>query len=89
MVEIHPTAGSFKLMLDKAWKHSIRGIEDSFAYAKDKWDKSPATPDFKVGNLALVSTTNFNKIKGCENLKVFFSGNFHIKAFHGENAIEV
>ncbi|MBW0555907.1 hypothetical protein O181_095622 [Austropuccinia psidii MF-1] len=63
LIEIHPTAASFKGMLDKARKHAVRCMEDSFAYAKDKWDKSHAIPDFKVGDLVLVSTTNFNNIK--------------------------
>ncbi|MBW0539740.1 hypothetical protein O181_079455 [Austropuccinia psidii MF-1] len=89
LVEIHPTAASFKGMLDRARKHAVRFMEDSFAYAKDKWDKSHATPDFKVGDLVLVSTTNFNNIKGCKNLKYSFSGPFVIKALHGENAVEV
>ncbi|MBW0588949.1 hypothetical protein O181_128664 [Austropuccinia psidii MF-1] len=39
LVEIHPTAASFKGMLDKARKYAVRCMEDSFAYAKDKWDK--------------------------------------------------
>ncbi|MBW0542230.1 hypothetical protein O181_081945 [Austropuccinia psidii MF-1] len=64
-------------------------MEDSFSYAKDKWDKSHATPDFKVGYLVLVSTTNFNNIKGCKKLKDSFSGPLFIKALHGENAVEV
>ncbi|MBW0567911.1 hypothetical protein O181_107626 [Austropuccinia psidii MF-1] len=64
-------------------------MEDSFAYARDKWDKSHATPDFKVGYLVLVSTTNFNNIKGFKKLKYSFAGTFVIKALHGENAIEV
>ncbi|MBW0468467.1 hypothetical protein O181_008182 [Austropuccinia psidii MF-1] len=64
-------------------------MEDSFASAKDKWDKSHSTPDFKVGYLVLVSTTSFNNIKGCKNLKDSFSGPSAIKALHGENAIEV
>ncbi|MBW0535113.1 hypothetical protein O181_074828 [Austropuccinia psidii MF-1] len=89
LVEIHPTAGSFEGILDKTRKHAIRFMEDSFAYAKDKWDKSPATPDFKVGDLVLLSTTNFNNIKGCKKLKDSFSGPFFIKALHGENAVEV
>ncbi|MBW0583458.1 hypothetical protein O181_123173 [Austropuccinia psidii MF-1] len=76
-------------MLDKARKHAVRCMEDSFAYAKDKWDKSHATPDFKVGGLVLVSTTNFNNIKGCKMLKDLFAGHFFIKALHGENAVEV
>ncbi|MBW0586277.1 hypothetical protein O181_125992 [Austropuccinia psidii MF-1] len=76
-------------MIDKARKHAVRCMEDSFAYSKDKWHKSHATPDFKVGDLVLVSTTNFNNIKGCKKLKDFFAGPFAIKALHGENAVEV
>ncbi|MBW0584849.1 hypothetical protein O181_124564 [Austropuccinia psidii MF-1] len=64
-------------------------MEDSFAYAKDKWDISPATAYFKVGDLVLVSTTNFNNIKGCKKLKDSFEGPFVIKALHGENSVEV
>ncbi|MBW0581367.1 hypothetical protein O181_121082 [Austropuccinia psidii MF-1] len=89
LVEIHPTAASFKGMLDKNRKHAIRFIKDSFAYAKDRWDKSHATRDFKVGDLVLVSTTNFNNIKGCKILKDSFAGPFVIKALHGENVVEL
>ncbi|MBW0521202.1 hypothetical protein O181_060917 [Austropuccinia psidii MF-1] len=39
LVEIHPTASSFKGMLEKARKHAVRFMEDSFSHAKDKWDK--------------------------------------------------
>ncbi|MBW0581346.1 hypothetical protein O181_121061 [Austropuccinia psidii MF-1] len=80
-------AGSFEGMLEKARKHAIRFMEDSFAYAEVKWDKSHATPDFKVGDLVLVATTNFNNIKGCKKLKDSFSGPFSIEALHGENEI--
>ncbi|MBW0518264.1 hypothetical protein O181_057979 [Austropuccinia psidii MF-1] len=76
-------------MLDKARKHAVRCMEDSFAYSKDKWDKSYATSDFKVGDLVLVSTTKFNNIKGFKTLKDSFSGTFVIKVLYGENAIEV
>ncbi|MBW0562198.1 hypothetical protein O181_101913 [Austropuccinia psidii MF-1] len=62
---------------------------DSFAYAKDKWDKSHATPDFKVRDLVLGSTTKFNNIKGCKKLKESFAGPFVIKNLHGENSVEV
>ncbi|MBW0525757.1 hypothetical protein O181_065472 [Austropuccinia psidii MF-1] len=64
-------------------------MEDSFAYAKDKWDKSHATPHFKVRDLVPVSTTNFNNIKGCKKLKYSFAVPFVIKALNGENAVEV
>ncbi|MBW0543824.1 hypothetical protein O181_083539 [Austropuccinia psidii MF-1] len=82
LIEIHPTAASFKGMLEKARKNAVRCMEDYFAYSKDKWDKSHATPDSKVGDLVLVSITNFNNIKGCKNLKDSFEGPFFIKALH-------
>ncbi|MBW0472660.1 hypothetical protein O181_012375 [Austropuccinia psidii MF-1] len=56
---------------------------------KDKWDKSHATTDFKVGDLVLLSTTNFNNIKGCKNLTYYFAGPIFIEVLHGENAVEV
>ncbi|MBW0516033.1 hypothetical protein O181_055748 [Austropuccinia psidii MF-1] len=89
LVEIHPTDAIFKGSLDKTIKHAVRCMEDSFAYSNDKWDNSHATPDFKVGDLVLVSTTNFNKIKGCKKLKDSFAGPFVIKALCGENSVEV
>ncbi|MBW0590725.1 hypothetical protein O181_130440 [Austropuccinia psidii MF-1] len=76
-------------MLDRARNHAVRYMEDSFAYAKDKWDKSHATPNFKGGDLVLESTTNFNNIKGCKKLKDSFSGPFVIETLHGEDAVEV
>ncbi|MBW0572903.1 hypothetical protein O181_112618 [Austropuccinia psidii MF-1] len=39
LVEIHPTAASFKEMLDKTRNNAVRYMEDSSSYAKDKWDK--------------------------------------------------
>ncbi|MBW0539516.1 hypothetical protein O181_079231 [Austropuccinia psidii MF-1] len=69
LVELHPMAASFKGIIEKARKHSVRCMEDSFESAEDKWDKSHATPDFKLGDLVLVSTTNLNNIQGCKNLK--------------------
>ncbi|MBW0527055.1 hypothetical protein O181_066770 [Austropuccinia psidii MF-1] len=89
LVEIHPTASSFKGMLDRARKHVVRCMEDSFPYAKDKLDKSHATPYFKVRDLVVVSTTNFNNIKGCKKINESFAGPFVIKDLHGENAVEV
>ncbi|MBW0532816.1 hypothetical protein O181_072531 [Austropuccinia psidii MF-1] len=88
-VYIYPTPTSVKGMLEKARNHALRCMEDSFAYAEDKWDKSYATTDFKVGDLVLVSSTNFNNIKGCKKLKDSFAGPFVIKTLHGENAFKV
>ncbi|MBW0468658.1 hypothetical protein O181_008373 [Austropuccinia psidii MF-1] len=64
-------------------------MEDSFAYSKDKLDKSNATPDFQEGDLVLLSTTNFNKFKACRKLKKFVSGCFFIEALNEANSVEV
>ncbi|MBW0499995.1 hypothetical protein O181_039710 [Austropuccinia psidii MF-1] len=54
LVDIHPTASSFKLMLDKERHQANRCMQDSFKYAKERWDKIHKPPDFKIGNLVLV-----------------------------------
>ncbi|MBW0574273.1 hypothetical protein O181_113988 [Austropuccinia psidii MF-1] len=64
-------------------------MQDSFKYAKERWDKSNKPSDFKIGDLALVSTLNFNNIKGPKKLKDFFAGPFMIKALHGPNAVQL
>ncbi|MBW0502849.1 hypothetical protein O181_042564 [Austropuccinia psidii MF-1] len=54
LVKIHPTAAKLKGIIEKAKKNEARFMEDQFSYAEDKWDKSHATPDLKVGDLGLV-----------------------------------
>ncbi|MBW0573575.1 hypothetical protein O181_113290 [Austropuccinia psidii MF-1] len=89
LVDIHPTASSFKLFLDKVRNCPNKSMNDSFEYAKQKWDKSHKTPEFKVGDLILVSTLNFNNIKVRKKLKDSFAGPFIIKALHGTHAVQV
>ncbi|MBW0553276.1 hypothetical protein O181_092991 [Austropuccinia psidii MF-1] len=64
-------------------------MNDAFEYAKQKWDKSHKTPEFKVGEFILVPTLNFNNIKGPKKLKDSFSGPFIIKALYGTNEVQV
>ncbi|MBW0562939.1 hypothetical protein O181_102654 [Austropuccinia psidii MF-1] len=85
LVHIHPTARSFKIILDKARHHAKRCMQDSSKYAKERWDKSHKPHDFKIGDLVLVSTLNFNNITGPKKLKDSFAGPFMIKALHGPN----
>ncbi|MBW0585486.1 hypothetical protein O181_125201 [Austropuccinia psidii MF-1] len=61
----------------------------AFEYAKQKWDKSHKTPEFKVGDLILVSSLNLNNIKGPKKLKDYFAGPFIIQALHGTNAVQI
>ncbi|MBW0493339.1 hypothetical protein O181_033054 [Austropuccinia psidii MF-1] len=89
LVDIHPTASSLKLLLDKVRHHKNQNMTDAFEYAKKKWDKSHKAPEFKVGDLILVSTLNINNITGPKKLKHSFSGPFIIKALHGTNAVQV
>ncbi|MBW0537948.1 hypothetical protein O181_077663 [Austropuccinia psidii MF-1] len=61
-------------------------MQDSFKYSKERWDKIHKPPDFQIGDLVLVSTPNFNNIKGPKKLKYSFAGPFMIKALHGPDA---
>ncbi|MBW0572700.1 hypothetical protein O181_112415 [Austropuccinia psidii MF-1] len=89
LVDIHPTESSFKLIIDKARHHPNRCMQDSFQYEKERWDRSHKPPDFKIGDLVLVSTPNFNNIKGPKRFKDLFAGPFMIKALHGPNAVQL
>ncbi|MBW0561261.1 hypothetical protein O181_100976 [Austropuccinia psidii MF-1] len=89
LVDIHPTSSSFEIMLDKARHDANRCMQDSFKYAKQRWDKSHKPPDLKIGDLVLVSTLNFNNIRGPKKLKDSFAGPFMIKALHGPNAVQL
>ncbi|MBW0494581.1 hypothetical protein O181_034296 [Austropuccinia psidii MF-1] len=89
LIEIHHTASSFKVILDKVKNHGKQSMNDAFDYAKQKWDKSHKQPDFKVGDLVLVSTLNFNNIKGPKKLKDSYVGPFVIVSLHGTNAVQV
>ncbi|MBW0562477.1 hypothetical protein O181_102192 [Austropuccinia psidii MF-1] len=89
LVDINPDASRFKLFLDKVRNNADQSTNDALEYAKQKWDKSHKTPEFKVGDLILVSTSNFNNIKGPKRLKDSFAGPFIIKALHGKNAVQV
>ncbi|MBW0467424.1 hypothetical protein O181_007139 [Austropuccinia psidii MF-1] len=70
--DIHPTDSSFTIMLDKVKNHAKQSINDAFDYAKQKWDKSHKGPYFKVGDLVLVSTLNFDNIKGPKKIKDYY-----------------
>ncbi|MBW0553625.1 hypothetical protein O181_093340 [Austropuccinia psidii MF-1] len=89
LIVIHPTASSFKIILDKVKNNAKQSMNDAFDYAKQKWDKSHKVPDFKVGDLVPVSTSNLNNIKVPKKLKDSYVGAFVIVALHGTNAAQV
>ncbi|MBW0574795.1 hypothetical protein O181_114510 [Austropuccinia psidii MF-1] len=87
--DIHPKGSSFKLIFDKVKHCAKQSVNEAFDYAKQKWDKSHKLPDFKVGDLALVSDLSFNNIKGPKKLKDSYVGPFVIVALHGTNEVQV
>ncbi|MBW0563895.1 hypothetical protein O181_103610 [Austropuccinia psidii MF-1] len=89
LIDIHPTASSFEIMLDKVKHHAKQSMNDAFDYAKQKWDKSHKVPDLKGGDLVLVSTLNFDNIKGPKKLKDSYVGPSFNVALHGTNAVQV
>ncbi|MBW0536941.1 hypothetical protein O181_076656 [Austropuccinia psidii MF-1] len=89
LLDTHPTARSFKIMLNKARHHANRCMQDSFRYAKEKWNKWKKTQNCKLGDLVVVSTLNFNNIKVPKKLKYSFAGPFMIKALHGPNSLQL
>ncbi|MBW0502447.1 hypothetical protein O181_042162 [Austropuccinia psidii MF-1] len=89
LVNIHPTASSFKIIIEKARHNANRFMQDSLKYAKERWDKIHKPPDFKVGDLLLVSTLSLNNIKVPNELKDSFAGPFMIRALHGPNAVQL
>ncbi|MBW0499370.1 hypothetical protein O181_039085 [Austropuccinia psidii MF-1] len=89
LVDIHLTASSFKLSLYREGHHANRCMQDSSKYAKEGWDKSHKPPDFKIGDLVLVSTLNFNNIECPKKLKDSFAGPFMIAALHGPNSVQL
>ncbi|MBW0509667.1 hypothetical protein O181_049382 [Austropuccinia psidii MF-1] len=80
---IHASTGKTPAMLEKGWNLKLP------ASSKQKWDKSHKNPEFKVGDLIIVSTLSFNNIKRPKKLKNSFLGPFFIKALHGTNAVQV
>ncbi|MBW0554193.1 hypothetical protein O181_093908 [Austropuccinia psidii MF-1] len=76
-------------MLYKARHHARRCMQYYFKYSKERWVKSHKPPDFKIGNLVLVLTLNFNNMKGPKKFKAYFAGPFMINALHGPNVVQL
>ncbi|MBW0483351.1 hypothetical protein O181_023066 [Austropuccinia psidii MF-1] len=64
LLTIHPTAKDFHDMWKKACETASKCIAEAKEDNKKRWDKSHMEPDFKEGDQVLVSTFNFNNLKG-------------------------
>ncbi|MBW0547191.1 hypothetical protein O181_086906 [Austropuccinia psidii MF-1] len=89
LVDIHPTASRFELLLDKLRNHANQSMTDAFEYAKQKCDKINKASELKVGDLIPVSRLNVNNIKASNRFQDSFAGPYIIKAFHDTNAVKV
>ncbi|MBW0522075.1 hypothetical protein O181_061790 [Austropuccinia psidii MF-1] len=86
---IHPTAKDFHDMWKRACETAAKCIDEAKDYNKQRWDKTHMKPDFKEGYKVLVSTLNFNNLKGPKRMRDSFVGPFTIIKLVGKNAVEV
>ncbi|MBW0479830.1 hypothetical protein O181_019545 [Austropuccinia psidii MF-1] len=83
------TTRDFHEMWKKACDTFSRCIAEAKEYNKQRWDKTNMEPEFKEGDQVLVSTLNFNSIKGPKQMRDSFLGPFTIIKLIGRNAVEV
>ncbi|MBW0479482.1 hypothetical protein O181_019197 [Austropuccinia psidii MF-1] len=76
-------------MWKRACDTAARCIAEAKEYNKQRWDKSHMEPDFKEGDKVLVSTLNFNNLKGPKKMRDSFVGPFTIIKLIEKNAVEV
>ncbi|MBW0533546.1 hypothetical protein O181_073261 [Austropuccinia psidii MF-1] len=79
LVYIHPTGSSFKLFLDKVRHHANQRMNDAFEYAKQKWDKSHKTPEFKKLKDFFAGTPIIKALHGTKEVQVELSGELENK----------
>ncbi|MBW0483959.1 hypothetical protein O181_023674 [Austropuccinia psidii MF-1] len=76
-------------MWKRACDTAARCIAEAKEYNKQRWDKYHMEPDFKEGDQVVVSTLDFNNIKGPKKMRDSFVGPFTIIKLVGENSVEV
>ncbi|MBW0555366.1 hypothetical protein O181_095081 [Austropuccinia psidii MF-1] len=89
LLTIHPTAKDFHEMWKRDCDTVAKCIAEEKEFNKQRWDKSHMEPDFKEGDQVLVSTLNFNNLKGLNKMRDSFVGPFTIIKLIRKNAVEV
>ncbi|MBW0558498.1 hypothetical protein O181_098213 [Austropuccinia psidii MF-1] len=84
LLTIDPTAKDFHDMGKRACDTA-----EAKEYNKQRWDKIHMEPDFKEGYQVLVSTLNFNNLKGPKKMRDSFVRYFTIIKLIAKNAVEV
>ncbi|MBW0556318.1 hypothetical protein O181_096033 [Austropuccinia psidii MF-1] len=78
IVAIHPTAKDFHEMWKRACDTAAKCISETKEYKKQRYEKTHVETDFKEGDQVLVSTLNFNNLKGPKEMRDSFVGPFKI-----------
>ena len=86
---IHPTAKDFHEMWKRECDTAAGCIAEVKEYNKQRYEKTHMEPEFNKGDQVLVSTLNFNNLKGPYKMRDSFLGPFTIIKLIGENAVEV
>ncbi|MBW0498421.1 hypothetical protein O181_038136 [Austropuccinia psidii MF-1] len=89
LLTIHLTAKDFHEIRKRACAKAAKRIAEEKEYNKQMWDKSPMEPDFKEGDRVVVSTLNFNNLKGPKKMRDSFLGPFTIIKLIGKHSVEV
>ncbi|MBW0492752.1 hypothetical protein O181_032467 [Austropuccinia psidii MF-1] len=76
-------------MWKRACNIASKCIAEANEYNQQRWDKSHMEPDFREGDQVLVSTLNFNNLKGPKKMRDLFVGPFTIIKLIGKNAVQV
>ncbi|MBW0558208.1 hypothetical protein O181_097923 [Austropuccinia psidii MF-1] len=89
LLTIHPTAEDFHNMWKRVCDTAAKCIAEAKDYNEQRWDKTHMEPDFKEWDQVLVSTQNFNNLKGPKKMRHSFVGPFTIIKLVGKSAVEV
>ncbi|MBW0559689.1 hypothetical protein O181_099404 [Austropuccinia psidii MF-1] len=89
ILTIQPTAKYFHERWKRACDTAAMCIAKAKEYNKQSWDQSHMEPDFKEGDQVLVSTLNFNNLKGPKQMRDSFGGLLTIIKLIGKNVVEV
>ncbi|MBW0581401.1 hypothetical protein O181_121116 [Austropuccinia psidii MF-1] len=76
-------------MWKRACDTAAKCISEDKEYNKQRRDKTHMEPDFKEGDQVLLSTLNFNNLKGTKKMRDSSLGHFTIVKLIGKNAVEV
>ncbi|MBW0494038.1 hypothetical protein O181_033753 [Austropuccinia psidii MF-1] len=79
----------FNYMWKRACDTASSCIAEDKQYKKQRYDKTQKEPELRKGDQMLVSTLNFNNLKGPKKMRDSFVGPFTSIRLIGKNAVEV